>query len=117
MDLATTDLATMTDQELDKAVRKVFGHALPWDRKGSLCLVHVDGAAEARRKARVERFTAADLFDPTCPHCVRLLERGAFVALDGFGATALCPRPDGRIEMVMKRPDPVRERRPPRPAN
>jgi hypothetical protein len=101
------DLRTMDDVELDRAVRKLFGDALPWDRKGAQCLVHMDRPAEARRRARVERFRATDLFDPACPHCRPLLDEGTFVVFDGVGTVGLRPLPDGRVELVVSRLPPM----------
>jgi hypothetical protein len=94
------DVSRMSDGELEKMVRVFFGKAVPWDRKGAQCLVHLDRPREETRKARVERFHPLDLFDPSCPHCQPLLEHGAFVVFDGDAFLGMNPRPDGQIEYI-----------------
>jgi hypothetical protein len=97
------DLRSMSDTEMDREIRTVFGGKLPWDRKGTMCLVHMDRPSEARRRERVERFHPTDVVDPTCPCCRPLLERGAFVVCHGDDAIVVSRRPDGLFEMVARR--------------
>ena len=97
------DLRLMEPPEVDDAVRRLFGSVLPWDRKGSMCLVHMDWPADNRRRARVDRFQPTDLFDPACPHCQPLLEHGVFVVFTGDRTFGVNPWPGGKVELIARR--------------
>lgn len=97
------DLGTLDAEAIEREVRKVFGGRLPWDRKGVMCLVHLDRPGLARRRERVEQFQPTDLFDPSCPHCRAILRTGAFVVFGEDEVVGVNPLPDGRLEIVQMR--------------